>query len=477
VNVDVIVIGSGVAGMSAAIEAARGGVRVVVLEREQTVGGASVMSGAACCVVGSPLQRDAGIHDDVELALSDWAKTGGPTADLSWARRYLEESLDEVYTWCESFGIRWISVNQSTGNTVPRWHVPEGWGRAVIEALVSHAESIGVSIVTGATAEQIVIDDDRVRGVVATVGDGSVEYLAPAVIVCAGGFAGNPDMVRDSAPHLQAVPRLLGGSSPTAVGRGHQLLRSHDVMFTALDHIWVYPNATPDPQDPSGRRGVGVKGLEGDIWINRAGRRFHDETQLRVGSGATALLAQPDQTAWCIFNATEASNVALMDNEYWGSPAGPNTQTMPEFWELSRFVWYADSPGEMADVLGLPTAEVVPTIEMFNEAIALGLQRDPEFGRPLSGLAPLTGPGLVAIQFFPMTQKNFGGVLTDSDCRVTSTSGLPIPGLFAAGEVAGMAGGHINGIATLEGTAFGPCLYSGRIAGAAVARALAFNGS
>jgi len=86
---DVIVVGSGVAGLSAAIEAAAAGGRVVVLEAQDWVGGASVMSGAACCLVGTPLQEANGITDSVELALADWAATGGPTADLAWARRYV----------------------------------------------------------------------------------------------------------------------------------------------------------------------------------------------------------------------------------------------------------------------------------------------------------------------------------------------------------------------------------------------------
>jgi predicted oxidoreductase len=105
------------------------------------------------------------------------------------------------------------------------------------------------------------------------------------------------------------------------------------------------------------------------------------------------------------------------------------------------------------------------TMREHNRARRLGRAVDPDFGRPLAGLKPIDEPPYYAIQFFAAARKNLGGVRTDEDCQVVRTSGEPVPGLFAAGEVAGMAGGHINGQAALEGTMLGPSLFSGRVAG------------
>lgn len=144
---------------------------------------------------------------------------------------------------------------------------------------------------------------------------------------------------------------------------------------------------------------------------------------------------------------------------------------MEEFWERSPWSWRAGGPEELAAAIELPPSAVRESIDAFNAAIDAGLERDPEFGRDLRGLQPLRESPLCAIQLFPMAQKNFGGVKTGLDCRVMTESGDAIEGLFAAGEVAGMAGGCINGRAALEGTMLGPCIYSGRIAGrAATAR-------
>ena len=107
------------------------------------------------------------------------------------------------------------------------------------------------------------------------------------------------------------------------------------------------------------------------------------------------------------------------------------------------------------------------SVAEFNAAISAGA--DPELGRDLSGARSIAVPPLHAIQYLPLVQKNLGGVRTDEACRVVTADGAAIERLFAAGEVAGMAGGHINGSAALEGAMFGPCIYSGRLAGRAAA--------
>ena len=471
---DVVVVGSGVAGLCAAVEAASAGARVVVLERAGAVGGASVMSGAACNLVGTPLQRARGVDDDVQLALADWVRVGGPTADVEWARRYLERSRVDIYDWCEDLGVSWLELSQPEGNSVARVHTPAGWGRGIVEALTARAASLGVGIELGVDVREVVLRDGVASGVDVTSADGAELRLdARAVVVCTGGFAANRELMREVAPDLRELPRLLSGGAPGALGHGHRLLCRAGAQLTCLDHIWAYPNGTPDPDDPTGTRGVGVRGISGDIWLNSAGRRFVDEGQRNGGTGARALLAQPGRTAWSIFNAAELPNVVLLGNERWGTPATVAPDLLTEFWGRSEFVWRADTPAELADKIGLPTAAVADSVAAFNAAVLAGKDRDPEQQRSLTGIPPLTGPDLVAIQFFPIAVKTFGGVRTDLQCRVIDRAGAAIRGLFAAGEVAGMAGGCINGRAALEGTMFGPCLYSGRVAGATAGAELA----
>jgi fumarate reductase flavoprotein subunit len=290
---DAVVVGSGVAGLAAAIEAAGQGLRVVVLESEPAIGGASAISTGGCCLVGTPLQARSGIQDSVGLALADWRRAGGESADLQWARRYLADSCAEVFTWCEELGLTWSELRLHEVNSVARWHLPDGGGAAVVGALTARCESLGVTIRTSATVTRILREAGRVLGVAVSGPGESGGLRADAVIICTGGFTSNRGMLLRHAPGLAGLSRFLCGGAATATGSGHAILRQAGSAFGCLDHLWLYPVGTPDPQDPSGARGLVVRGIRDEIWVNRDGARFHDE-DLRGGlTGTPAVIAQP----------------------------------------------------------------------------------------------------------------------------------------------------------------------------------------
>jgi flavocytochrome c len=464
-----VVVGSGVAGLAAAIEAAGQGLSVVVLESEPAVGGTSAISTGGSCLVGTPLQARHGIHDSVELALRDWRRAGGGAADLPWARRYLADSCAEVYTWCEKMGLTWSQLRPQEGNSLPRWHRPEGGGRAVVDALLARCRSLGVTIRTSTTVTQILRENGRAVGVAASAAGEPQRFLAGSTIICTGGFTSNRDMLLRHAPRLGGMSRFLCGGSASARGRGHRLLEQAGSSFTGLDHLWLYPVGTPDPQDQTGARGLVVRGIRDEIWVNLDGARFHDE-DLRGGlTGTPAVMAQPGQTAWGIFDAREADRLLLLNDPHYGSALRTSPDRKAEFWRESGHAWRAGSIRELAQAAGLPPAALASSLDRYNARIRSGASREPEFGRSLAGLRPIEYPPFCAIQYFPLVQKNLGGVRTDSFCRVQQ-EGSGLDGLYAAGEVAGMAGGCINGAGTIEGTMFGPCLYSGRVAGRAAGR-------
>lgn len=467
-DVDVLVIGSGVAGLSAALEASQRGHSVLVFEAADQIGGASVMAGAACCLVGTPEQEAAGIVDSVELALWDWSNLGGPTADLVWAEKYLRASKTEVRDWTASLGIEWGAPADSEGNSVFRWHLPKTFGVGIVTAILERCRALGVEVRTGSPVTRLVTDGDSVVGAETT--DGRID--ARAVVVATGGFCNSAELLAKFAPHLFGYPRFLRGSSPTSVGGGTAMLEQVGARFTAMNNIWIYPNGTPDPSDPSGERGIGLRGIVTELWFNLDSERFFNEAHRGGHSGTRALRAQPGMTAWCVFDGAEVPTALLIDNEYYATPSGPIPERMTEFWETSDYAVRADTIAELAERTGLDGGKLDTAIGTFNDAIAQGLDADPVTGRALAGLRPIGREGYAAIRFFPLAQKNFGGVQTDLECRVLREDGTVIPGLFAAGEAAGMAGGSINGHSGLEGTMFGPSLYSGRIAGIAAAAEL-----
>jgi predicted oxidoreductase len=454
-----IVVGGGAAGLSAAVEAADAGARVLVLEASDRPGGAAALSGGGTFVADSPLQHSLGIADSVELALQDWLRWGGDEVDAAWAERYIRRSREDVFQWLAGLGVEWTAVYLHEGNAVPRWHAPRGGGAEVVRVLVAAAEERGVQWRTGARVEALLRDGDAVTGVVV---DGQ-ELTADAVLVATGGFTGSQELVARYGPDT----RVLLGGAPSATGDGLDLLGAVGASFTDLDRLWLYPYGTPDDLDPTGLRGMAVRGLRNDVWVNADGVRFHDENARGGSTGTPALLAQHPATCWSIFDAEDARLLTLTHPGY-GTNEEPDRAAVAAFIDRSPFAHRAATLEDLGRAAGIPGARLAATVAAYNDAFGRDPPRD-DVGRDLTGLRPIDRPPYVALQFFPLARKCLGGVRTDLSCRVQGVAGGSIAGLFAAGEVAGMAGGHINGRAALEGTMFGPSLFSGRIAGRAMA--------
>jgi predicted oxidoreductase len=291
------------------------------------------------------------------------------------------------------------------------------------------------------------------------------EVFARAVLISTGGFTNDEEMV---AKHMTRIPagRYLHGGGPNACGDGHRLLQEVGATFVNMEHMWVYPIGTPNPRAQGHQRGLAVRGLVNEVWLNAQGRRFHNEDMRGGFSGTNALLSQPNQTCWSIFDAGELPKLRLLCDPYFdriGSSTG-------EFLQSSEFVWQAETLADLTTRLPLPSNTAEREITRFNENVVNGV--DPEFGRKLGRTRRLDQAPYYSIQYMPLVQKNLGGVKTDLSCRVIGAGGRPIAGLYAAGEVAGMAGGHINGERGLEGTMLGPSILAGRIAGRAIARSI-----
>jgi predicted oxidoreductase len=330
------------------------------------------------------------------------------------------------------------------------------------------------TILTGTRAEQLTSEPGRVCGVRASARNGdTVEIRSRTVLVTTGGFNSNLDMVLEARPELRAF-KVMEGSGRGATGSGHKLIRELGGHFTHMEHIWFYVYATPDYRDPAGRRGLVFRLTPGYIWVNQQGRRFHDESTTGGASATPAVLRQNPPHAWAILDTPMTARMEVAD-PYYRDGATVRRDRVQELLDTSPYIKKADTLDELARRMDVDVSTFLGEVETYNKAFDAGFVREPAFGKSLEHSKRFDTPPYYAIQLFPLARKNFGGVKTDLRCRVLDRSLEPIGGLYAAGEVAGMAGGHINGKAGLEGTMLGPAIFSGRVAGGWAAHEAGFG--
>lgn len=461
-DTDVIVIGGGIAGLSAALEATAGGRRVILLDANSVAGGHAVKAGGFA-LVGTPLQAARGHVDNPERAARDLL-AWGENADPDWVRRYVAASRTEVHDWLATFGVRFTFILDTPQHSVPRFHFASGTALNVVVPMMRaaaerenlsmrlHTEVIGL-IRTGKGVTGIRFRDLRTgqQGVL----------RAPAVIIATGGWQGNLDLVRQNWRADIALPgSLYVGAGEFATGSG--VAMGAEVMAATVrgDDQVIFTTGLPDPLDPSGRRALLTQNRAA-IWVNAEGQRFINEQGPSKVADDTILSLRP-ATHWLVFDEAGRRSLFIRGAVWLNNPAG----LAPLF--DAGLIRQADSIAGLAAATGLPAAELESTIAGWNAAVGRG--EDQAFGRfgpdrPDTTARELKTAPFYGIQLHPMTRKSLGGLAVDAQTRVLDQSGQPIPGLYAAGEVTGVAG--INGRYGGEGTFLGPSVYMGRLAGQA----------
>jgi flavocytochrome c len=474
-HTDVVIIGGGGAGIPAAIEVARAGGKAVVLEQADECGGTAAISGGGCCIVGTPLQKAQGIVDTPDLAFGDWVKWGGGAADEVWARYYLEHTLHELYHWAEGCGVKWVDMKTQEGNSVLRWHRPDNNGLGLMTALIKTAETIpNITIMTAASAGKLLTQNGRVCGVTATRNNETLDLRSKAVVVATGGFNSSLEMVLEYRPEFKKF-KVMEGSGFGAKGEGHKMIKELGGYFTHMSDIWFYVYATPDYRDPRERRGLVFRMVPGYLWFNQQGKRFHNESLTGGASATPALLRQDPPHAWAIADTPMLARIDVADPYYRRGDVIDRAK-VEELLNNSPYIKKGGTLEELGKNCGLENVKnFLAEVEEYNRSFDAKLDKEAKFGKSLKGSKQFDTPPYYGIQIFPLARKNFGGVKTDLRCRALNKYFEPIPGLYAAGEVAGMAGGHINGKAGLEGTMLGPSIFSGRVAGAWAANEAGFG--
>ncbi|MDM7487999.1 FAD-dependent oxidoreductase [Rhodococcus sp. CSLK01-03] len=465
---DVVVAGYGIAGVSAAIEAARAGADVLILERTGGWGGAAALSGGIVYLGGgTPLQRELGFEDTPENMKTFMLAALGPGADEAKISDYCDGSV-EHYRWLTDNGVVFKSAfwgepgweipgdeglmysggeNSAPFNEIatpaPRGHVPQmsnkrtgeqGGGYMLMKPLAEVAESLGVTPVFDIRVQRLIVDDaDRVVGIAAKkFGDEVFVRARRGVVLTTGSFAYNDAMVASFAPQL--------------IGRPAAAIEEHDGcsirMAQALGADLAHMGATEvaffaDPQ-------LMARG----ILVNGRGQRYVPEDTYPGRVGQLTLLRNDNQAYLVIDEASYEEGCAT-------------TSSTPYF----RFPpkWAAETVAELESDMGLPEGTLQATVEVYNRHAAAGT--DPVLGKKPEWVRPIGTP-VAALDLRNCTAGfTLGGLHTTVNSEVLHVSGEPIPGLYAAGRCTSgvCAGGYASG------TSLGDSSFFGRRAGIAAA--------
>jgi len=461
-DADVIVVGAGIAGLSAALEASAAGAEVLVIEKSSVSGGHAVVAGGFA-LVGTPLQARKGLTDTPEIAYRD-LMAWGEDADADWVRAYAENSRTEVYDWLTALGVKFVVVLDTPEDTVPRFHFTRGTSVNVIVPMLRAAlDRDNIRFQTNSSATALTRTGETVTGVKirnTRTGTESV-FHAQSILLATGGFQSNLDMVR---AHLNFEPpeHLLIGSAQFATGSGIELGEAAGASLSRMDHQVTFVNGLPDPRRIT--HGLNTQNAAA-IWVNTQGRRFVGEGVDSKGYEA-AVFTQSPPTHWLIFDAQGRRKLRVRGAS-WLNPDSITAEILdaPAVGHKSATI------AALATATRLPPAALRDTVDRYNEFVADGEDTNFErFGAKSTGRKPtsITTPPYYALQLFPMTRKSMGGLAIDANGQALDVQGRPITGLYAAGELTGVAG--INGSHGGSGTFLGPSVFIGRLAGRAAGR-------
>ena len=487
VEADVVVVGAGGAGMTAAITAAAEGKSVVILESQSMVGGNSVRATGGMNA-GKTVYQDenefgesagvektlktaaekyadnetitalaktvseqwaayqanpTGYFDSVELMELDTMIGGKGINDPALVETLCANSADAI-DWLDEHGITLHNVSSFGGASVKRIHRPvnaEGKtvsvGSYMIPLLQENCEKAGVKMMLDTTATEILTDANGAAvGVKATGASGeTVTVNAKAVVLASGGFGANLDMVVKYKPELKG---FMTTNAPGIQGQGIEMAQAIGAATVDMDQIQIHPTVEANTA------ALITEGLRGDgaILINEEGQRFIDEVGTRDVVSA-AEIAQTGSYSWLVVDQAMVDASSVIQ----GYIKKGYTVTGATYEELGK-------------AMGVDAAAFAETMEKWNGYVEA--KNDPDFGRT-SFANPLNTAPYYAVKVTAGVHHTMGGLKINANTEVLNEKGEVIPGLFAAGEVTG----GVHGANRLGGNAVADFTVFGRIAGAA----------
>ncbi|HTG01368.1 MAG TPA: flavocytochrome c [Nitrospirota bacterium] len=434
---DIVVIGAGATGLTAAITAHDKGAKVIVLEKMPITGGNSQLAAGGMNAAETRFQKEKGIKDTVDLMYDDTMKGGKNINDAELVKILSRNSAASV-DWLTALGADLSDVGRMGGASVNRTHRPSGGaavGAHITQVLKKNADDRKIDIRVNSRVVKIIEDGKgRVTGVLV---DGKHSRLyridAKAVIISAGGFSANPERVAYYQPSYKG---MTTSNQPGATGDGMDLGAAAGGYLIDMKEIQIHPTVA------AGSRILITEAVRGNgaVLVNHEGSRFVNELTTRDAASA-AILAQTGKSAYLVFDEGIRKSLKQIDG----------------YFHLGLVV-SGNTIAELAEKIKVPASQLEATINAYNKAY--DEKNDSVFKRP-DLPRPIRTPGFHAIEVLPGVHYTMGGLKINADSQVIAKDGKPIPGLFAAGE----GTGGVHGANRLGGNSISQTITFGRIAG------------
>ena len=440
-NCDIVVVGAGGAGLSAAVSAAEAGdKKIIVLEKQGIIGGNTNYSTGGINAAETDIQQSLGIEDSKQLFYDDTMR-GGKNENIPSLVWNLVNNAPATISWLTGLGADLSDVGLMGGSSVKRTHRPKGGtaiGPHLMKVLKEATANHNIEIRTSNKVVGLLSSNGTVTGVKVQNSDGSTYTLSSkAVIIATGGFGANLEMVARLQPSLSGFATL---NHPGAMGDAFDWVTPLGGATVQLANIQIHPTAEAVNHILITEA---VRG-NGAILVNHAGRRFCNEMDTRDVVSA-AILNQQAGEAFLIFDQSVRQSLASI-----------------ETYANQHLLLQGNTITELAGLTDIPAEVLTATMTRYNTQQKAGV--DDDFGRSGTEMtAALETAPFYAVRVKPAIHHTMGGLSVNTETQVLKADGTPIPGLFAAGEVTG----GLHGANRLGGNGVADIVVNGRLAGQA----------
>lgn len=436
-NYDIIIVGAGGAGMSAALEAKEKGLNPVIFEKMPVAGGNTTKSSSGMNASQTKFQKEQGIEDKNDLFYEETLAGGHNTNDKEMLRFFVDNSASAI-DWLDSIGIKLNNITITGGMKEKRTHRPEDGsavGKYLVTGLVKNVQEKSIPLFVNADVKEITQADGKVNGVKVVFDQKDEKTItAKAVVVTTGGFGANADLITKVRPDLKG---LVTTNQVGSTGDGITMIEKLGGVTVDMDQIQVHPTVQ---QEKSYLIGEAVRG-EGAIMVSNEGKRFVNELDTRDKVTA-AINTLPEKAATLVFDSGVKSRAKAIEQ-----------------YDKMGFVIKGDTIEDLAKALNVPADQLKATIDTWNKAVKD--KKDSEFGRSTGMDNELSGAPYYAIKIAPGIHYTMGGIKINTNTEVLNKDGQPIAGLFAAGEVTG----GLHGENRIGGNSVAEIIIFGRQAG------------